>query len=254
VKRTSLDQFQNIRTTGIQAILLEEGDELVHVALVGDEQTEIVLATYAGQLVRFALSEVRPMGRATYGVFGVRLSEAKEDRVVMMAPVVAQYPELLTLTSNGFGKRTPVLEYRRTRRGAYGVRTIQTGGRNGSVVAVLPSREDQEVLVTTQRGMTIRVPVSGIRSQGRDTMGVRVIRLDEGDEVKDAIVLETNADTSTSAAAGTAAGPVAAPPTGAEGGATADEARDDAPEANPDGPDDDAEEGDAPQPPSDDEA
>ncbi|HTX62914.1 MAG TPA: DNA gyrase subunit A, partial [Acidimicrobiales bacterium] len=136
VKRTLLSQFQNIRTNGIQAILLEEGDELVDVATVTDEATEILLATAYGQLVRFELSEVRPTGRATYGVIGVRLSEEKDDHVVAMSPVSARLPSLLSLTSTGFGKQTPVEEYRKTARGAKGVRTIKTGGRNGSVVAV----------------------------------------------------------------------------------------------------------------------
>ena len=189
VKRTTLGQFQNIRTSGIQAILLEEGDELVDASFIDDPKVEIILATHAGQLVRFPLSDVRPMGRATYGVIGVRLSEAKDDRVVAMAPVRPQFPFLLSLTSAGFGKRTPIEEYRRTQRGAKGVRTISTGGRNGSVVAVLPTTEDSEVLVTTQRGITIRAPVHGIRSQGRSTMGVRVIRLDAGDDVRDVVVL-----------------------------------------------------------------
>jgi DNA gyrase subunit A len=195
VKRTTLDQFQNIRTNGIQAVLLDGDDTLIDVALVRDERAEIVLATHAGQLVRFPLKEVRPMGRATYGVIGVRLSEEKADRVVMMAPLSAEYPFLLTLTSTGFGKRSPVADYRQTRRGAKGVRTIRTGGRNGSVVAVLPTREDQEILVTTQRGMTIRAPVTGIRSQGRNTMGVRVIRLEDDDEVKDAVALVAAGET-----------------------------------------------------------
>ncbi len=101
VKRTGLDQFQNIRTSGIQAVLLEEGDSLVDVALVRDETAEIVLGTRAGQLVRFELAEVRSMGRATYGVYGVRLSEEKDDQVVAMAPVSKEYPSLLTLTTTG---------------------------------------------------------------------------------------------------------------------------------------------------------
>jgi DNA gyrase subunit A len=189
VKRTALDQFQNIRTNGIQAILLEEGDELVDVALVTDEATEILLATQAGQLVRFPLAEVRPMGRATYGVIGVRLSEEKGDRVVAMAPASARFPWLLSLTTTGFGKRSPTEDYRKTSRGAKGVRTIKTGGRNGSVVAVLPTTDASEILVTTKNGVTIRMAVKGIRSQARNTLGVRVIRLDEGDEVRDAVVL-----------------------------------------------------------------
>jgi len=189
VKRTALDQFQNIRTSGIQAVLLEEGDSLVDVATVTDDRTEIALATRAGQLVRFPLAEVRPMGRATYGVFGVRLGEEKDDQVVAMAPVSKAFPSLLTITSTGFGKRSPFDDYRRTKRGAKGVRTIRTGGRNGSVVAVLPVRDDSEVLVTTQDGITIRISVAGVRSQGRNTMGVRIIRLEESDQVRDAVVL-----------------------------------------------------------------
>jgi DNA gyrase subunit A len=195
VKRTTLDQFQNIRTSGIQAVLLEEKDELVDVALVTDEATEIILATQSGQLVRFPLSEVRPMGRATYGVIGVRLSAEKGDRVVAMAPVSPKFPTLLSLTTTGFGKRSPTDDYRETKRGAKGVRTIKTGGRNGSVVAVLPTRDSSEVLVTTQRGITIRMAVKGIRSQARNTLGVRVIRLDEGDEVRDAVILEPTIET-----------------------------------------------------------
>jgi DNA gyrase subunit A len=196
VKRTLLDQFQNIRTNGIQAVNLEEGDELVGVAFVTDEATELLLATRAGQLVRFALNEVRPMGRATYGVIGVRLSEEKDDHVVAMAPVSPKFPTLLSLTSTGYGKRSPTEDYRETKRGAKGVRTIKTGGRNGSVVAVLPTTDASELLVTTKNGITIRVAVRTIRSQSRNTLGVRVIRLDPGDEVRDAVLVEAPADAS----------------------------------------------------------
>jgi DNA gyrase subunit A len=194
VKRTTLDQFQNIRSSGIQAVLLEEGDELVEVLHVRDETTEIVLATFSGQLVRFPLAEVRPMGRATYGVIGVRLSEDQDDRVVGMAAVSPKFPTLLSLTTTGYGKRSPTEAYRRTRRGAKGVRTIRTGGRNGGVVAVLPTTDASEVLVTTQGGITIRVPVGSIRAQARNTLGVRIIRLDEGDLVRDAVALEPTPD------------------------------------------------------------
>jgi len=97
---------------------------------------------------------------------------------------------LLSLTTTGYGKRSPTANYRRTRRGAKGVRTIKTGGRNGSVVAVLPTTDASEALVTTEHGITIRMAVKGIRSQARNTLGVRVIRLDEGDTVRDAVILE----------------------------------------------------------------
>jgi DNA gyrase subunit A len=216
VKRTTLDQYQNIRTNGIQAILLEEGDELVDVVLVTSEATEIVLATLAGQLVRFPLAEVRPMGRATYGVIGVRLSEAKGDRVVAMAPVSDRFPMLLSLTTTGYGKRSPTDDYRRTRRGAKGVRTIKTGGRNGSVVAVLPTTDASEVLVTTQHGITIRMAVKGIRSQARNTLGVRVIRLDEGDSVRDAVILEPPIETNGAETPGEKPRPASSAPSGPE--------------------------------------
>ncbi len=202
VKRTRLDRFQNIRTSGIQAILLEEGDELVDVALVADERSEVVLATQAGQAVRFPLSEVRPTGRATYGVIGIRRSEAHDDGVVALAPVSDRFPDLLTLTTTGYGKRSPTDDYRETRRGAKGVRTIRTGGRNGSVVAVLPTADTSEILVTTQRGVTIRMAVAGIRSQARNTLGVRIIKLDDDDAVRDAVVLPNDPDAPAAPAAG----------------------------------------------------
>ena len=202
VKRTRLDQFQNIRTSGIQAILLEEGDELVDVALVGDERSEVVLATHAGQAVRFPLSEVRPTGRATFGVIGIRLSDEHDDGVVALAPVSDRFPDLLTLTTTGYGKRSPTDDYRETRRGAKGVRTIRTGGRNGSVVAVLPTTDTTEILVTTERGVTIRLAAAGIRSQARNTLGVRIIRLDEGDAVRDAVALPNDPDAAAAPAAG----------------------------------------------------
>ena len=236
VKRTLLSQFQNIRTNGIQAILVEEGDELVDVATVSGEETEILLATASGQLVRFSLSEVRPTGRATFGVIGVRLSEEKDDHVVAMSPVSARFPSLLSLTSTGFGKQSPVADYRKTARGARGVRTIKTGGRNGSVVAVLPTTDSSELLVTTKAGVTIRMSVRGIRMQSRNTLGVRVIRLDESDEVRDAALLpgpDEGSDAAPGPAAPDAEGPATPPP--------ADEARDDAPGTLP-------EEDDAPPP------
>ncbi|HTT17078.1 MAG TPA: DNA gyrase subunit A [Thermoplasmata archaeon] len=245
VKRTELDQFQNIRTSGIQAVLLEEGDELVDVALVTDDATEIVLATYGGQLVRFPVSEVRPMGRATYGVIGVRLSEEKDDHLVAMAPVSPRFPTLLSITTTGYGKRSPVDDYRETRRGAHGVRTIRTGGRNGGVVAVLPTTDASEVLVTTQGGVTIRIAAKGIRVQSRNTLGVRVIRLDEGDAVRDAVVLEPAVDGAPGPSVADDAGPEGGdgPPGASEPPADGDEGlAPDAPEPPVDGDDRSAEE------------
>jgi DNA gyrase subunit A len=248
VKRTELAQFQNIRTNGIQAVLLEEGDELVDVAHVTDEATEMVLATYAGQLVRFPVSEVRPMGRATYGVIGVRLSDEKDDRLVAMAPVSARFPTLLSITTTGYGKRSPTDDYRETRRGAKGVRTIRTGGRNGGVVAVLPTTDASEVLVTTQRGVTIRMATHGIRVQSRNTLGVRIIRLDEGDTVRDAVVLEPPVEGSPDA--GPAAGGPAPPENGAEASSEPEEPSAELPDDGDADDESDEGEDDAASPPS----
>ncbi len=232
VKRTPLEQYRNIRVSGILAILLEEGDELVDVAHATDESAEVVLATHAGQLVRFPLSEVRPMGRATYGVIGVRLSDEKDDRLVALAPVSAKYPTLLSLTTTGYGKRSPVDDYRETRRGAKGVRTIRTGDRNGGVIAVLPTTDASELLVTTQRGVTIRIPVGSVRVQSRNTLGVRIIRLDEGDAVRDAVVLEPGVE----GTEGPPAAPTAPPggdPSPPEDDETSGSAEEDAAEGRP---------------------
>ncbi len=192
-KRTALSRYQNIRVSGIQAINLEEGDELVDVALT-DGGSEILLATREGQVVRFAESELREMGRATYGVRGLRL-KGPRDRVVAMTPVSKAFPSLLTVTSTGFGKRSPVDDYRLTARAASGVIGIKTGGRNGEVVAVLPVTERDEVLLTTQKGITLRSPVSQIREQGRNTLGVILMRVEPGDEVKAAVRLVSPGET-----------------------------------------------------------
>ena len=191
------------------------------------------------------------MGRATYGVIGVRLSEEKGDRVVAMAPVSDRFPMLLSLTTTGYGKRSATADYRQTRRGAKGVRTIKTGGRNGSVVAVLPTTDASEVLVTTEHGITIRIAVKGIRSQARNTLGVRVIRLDEGDTVRDAVVLEPPpvAEGEGPPAKAAAPGPEAPEPPAEEETDESDEGEDDDSDEGPspdDAPDDDAEDDDAP--------
>jgi DNA gyrase subunit A len=205
VKRTPLGRYQNIRVNGIQAILLKEGDELVDVALT-DGGSEILLATREGQVVRFAEREIRTTGRGTYGVRGLRL-KGREDRVVAMAPVSSQFPSLLTVTSTGFGKRSPVGDYRLTGRGASGVIGIKTGGRNGHVVTVLPVTPDDEILITTQKGITIRAPVAQVREQGRNTLGVILIRLEEGDEVMAAVRLVTPGEASSTPTAERPNGP-----------------------------------------------
>jgi DNA gyrase subunit A len=177
IKKTRLDAYSHVRQSGIIAIRLEEGDELVDTALT-DGTKEVVLATRKGLAARFGETDVRPTGRATYGVRGIRL--VKGDEVVSMA-IVDPKDVLLSVTEKGYGKRSLVDDYRRIRRGGKGVITIKTVERNGDVVDVLPVAEDDEILVTSVKGMVIRMPVKGISLMGRATMGVRLMKLKERD-------------------------------------------------------------------------
>jgi len=148
---------------------------------LSDGAKTVMIATAGGQACRFNERELRPMGRATHGVIGIRLKN-KKDRVVAMT-VVDITGSLFTITENGFGKRSPIDEYRMTHRGSKGVRTIVTNERNGNVVFVSQVNDENELIITTEHGMTVRIPVRDIREQGRNTMGVRIMRLNEGDKV-----------------------------------------------------------------------
>jgi DNA gyrase subunit A len=180
IKKTVLSAYGNIRVNGIIAIKLEEGDELMGVELSDGTKT-VMIATAGGQACRFNERELRPTGRATHGVIGIRMKN-KKDHVVAMT-VVEITGSLFTITENGFGKRSPIDEYRMTHRGSKGVRTIITNERNGPVVFVSQVTDDHELIITTEHGMTVRIPVRDIREQGRNTMGVRIMRLNEGDKV-----------------------------------------------------------------------
>jgi DNA gyrase subunit A len=179
IKKTKLSAYQHVRQSGIIAIRLDDKDEVVDTTIT-DGTKEVILATRKGLAARFMETDVRPTGRATYGVRGIRLS--KGDEVVSMAVVDAK-GQLLTVTEKGYGKRSLVEDYRKIRRGGKGVITIKTGGRNGDVVCAKEVRDDNELIVTSVKGMVIRMPVSGISLLGRATMGVRLMRLKEGDKV-----------------------------------------------------------------------
>ena len=180
IKRTSLAEYQNIRVSGIRAIKLNEGDELIDVQIAdGDE--EVVLASAGGYANRFPIAQVRPMGRTAAGVAGMRVRAG--DEVVSMALSKDPGAELLTVLSSGYGKRTTLSQYRRTRRGSKGVRTTSAKYAKGRVVTVKVVGPEEHLLVTTKTGVVIRCPVSDISVKGRATRGVRLQRLHEGDEV-----------------------------------------------------------------------
>ena len=182
VKKTELVAFKRPLGRGIIALGLEENDELIGVARVkaGDH---VILSTREGMSIRFDEARVRAMGRPAYGVKGIELGEG--DLVIGM--VVANGDDdpasLLTVCANGYGKRTLLTEYRSQNRGGKGLIDIQTSERNGPVVAVCKVTEDDEVMLTTSGGMGIRTPLATTRTIGRNTQGVRLIKLNEGDVV-----------------------------------------------------------------------
>jgi DNA gyrase subunit A len=186
VKKTVLSEYGRPRPSGIIALGLEDGDELIGVAITGGSD-EIVLAKAHGKSIRFSEGDVRAMGRPATGVKGVEVEG--DDEVVSMAVIKDKNGHLLTVTENGYGKRTPVEEYRLQGRGGSGIITIQTTTRNGRVVSVNEVREEDEVIVTSTRGMVIRIPVNAVSVLGRNVQGNRVMRLDEGDKVRALAVL-----------------------------------------------------------------
>ncbi|WP_440951981.1 DNA gyrase subunit A [Methanococcoides sp. FTZ1] len=179
VKKSSLSDFSNIRKAGIIAINLDESDELVNVALT-DGSKEIVMVSRHGKAIRFSEEDVRSMGRAARGVRGMKLAG---DDIVVSLDIVDPESKLLTITENGYGKRTSFDEYREMRRGGQGVITIVTSLRNGPVINVKAVHEDDEVMITSSEGIIIRIPVKDIRSQGRNTQGVKIMNVKPGDKV-----------------------------------------------------------------------
>ena len=181
VKKTKLSAYQNIRRDGIIALKIQDDDDLIGAATT-DGRQDISLLTRNGQAMRFSESEVRSMGRVSTGVKGINLRQG--DEVVDMV-VVRESSTLLTICENGYGKRTSQTEYPSKHRGGQGVIDIKTTPRNGPVVACREIESEEEVMVVTQNGIMIRIPVQGISTIGRNTQGVRVISLDEGDRVID---------------------------------------------------------------------
>ncbi|QHS23839.1 DNA gyrase subunit A [Virgibacillus sp. MSP4-1] len=179
-KRTTLSQFANIRRGGLRAINLREDDELISVRLT-DGNKQIMIGTRQGYLIRFDEQDVRSMGRTAAGVKGITLRD-EEDKVVSME-ILDETTQVLTVTNKGFGKRTKADEYRTTNRGGKGILTCHLTEKNGHVVAVKAVTGDEDLILITESGMLIRMPVESISETGRNTQGVKLIRLEEGEEV-----------------------------------------------------------------------
>lgn len=178
VKRVQATDFSNPRRGGIIAITLHEGDSLISVRKT-DGSSNMMLGTRKGFAIHFPESEVRDVGRSAAGVRGIRLR--KDDEVVSSSVTKKQF--VLSITENGYGKKTPVSEYRLQGRGGFGVINMKTGERNGDVVNLRCVNDDEDAIVTTASGMMLRVPVREISTVGRNTLGVRVIKLREGEKV-----------------------------------------------------------------------
>lgn len=183
IKRVELSEFANIRRSGIIAIGLEEGDVLISVQMTYGK-SDILIATKNGKSIRFDENEVRSMGRPAKGVRAIVLAEG--DVVVGMEQAPNDggvQPDVLTVCENGFGKRTEFSEYKRQHRAGVGVITIKTTARNGHVVGIKLVDETKDLMIITERGMTIRVRCADIRSVGRNAQGVTLARMDEGDKI-----------------------------------------------------------------------
>ncbi|HEX2453287.1 MAG TPA: DNA gyrase subunit A [Vicinamibacterales bacterium] len=179
IKKTDLSAFSNPRAGGIIAMGVEEGDSVIAVEL-SDGKEQIFLGTRDGMAIRFDETDVRAMGRTAYGVRGISLRE--EDEVVAM-DVVREGGTMLTVTQNGYGKRTELEEYRVQSRGGVGIINIQTSERNGKVIGIAYVHDDDELMLISQQGKILRMVSSGIRAIGRATQGVRLIGMEEGDQV-----------------------------------------------------------------------
>ena len=179
VKKTDLSAFSNPRAGGIIAMGVEEGDAVIAVELSGGSD-QVFIGTSDGMAIRFLESDARPMGRTAYGVRGITLREG--DEVVGMA-VVSEGGTVLSVAQNGYGKRTDLEEYRLQSRGGVGIINIQTSDRNGKVVGMAYVHDDDEVMLVTQQGMIIRMKAGDVRVIGRATQGVRLIEMEEGDQV-----------------------------------------------------------------------
>lgn len=188
VKKISLAVFSKPRKTGVRAINLPGDDLLINVKPLTNE--EIMLVTKQGQAIRFSPDEVRSMGRAAYGVTGIKLNKGDEIVSLEILPreeVERKQSSILTITTKGYGKRSSIEDYRKTARAGKGVINIKTTAKTGTCITTVGVKQNDSIIVTTAKGMVIRVPVKGIRIMGRATQGVRIIKLQELDKVTDLI-------------------------------------------------------------------
>lgn len=184
IKKTALEDFSRPRQTGVNAITIVEGDELLQARLT-DGNSEIMMAVKSGRAIRFAEEKVRSTGRGAIGVAGIEVEGGADEVVGMICvnPAAQNNRTVLVVSEKGFGKRTPVDEYRFTNRGGKGVKTINVTDKTGNLVGILDVSPEEDLMITCKSGVTIRMPIDQISEQGRATQGVKLIRLDDGDDI-----------------------------------------------------------------------
>jgi DNA gyrase subunit A len=183
IKKTCLEDFSRPRVSGVNAITINEGDELLAARLT-DGNNEVMMAVKSGRAIRFPEEKVRPTGRGAIGVAGIEVDN-ENDEVVGLVCVHKDDKErtILVVSQQGFGKRTAIEEYRITNRGGKGVKTINVTEKTGGLVGIMDVKEKEDLIITCKSGVTIRTRITDIREAGRATQGVTLIRLDEGDEI-----------------------------------------------------------------------
>jgi len=180
IKKTKLEEYSNIRKTGIQGITLKEDDELIDVRLT-DGSNDIIMVTQSGLSIRFAEEEVRAVGRTSMGVKGITLS--KDDKVIGMEPIADNKDYILAITENGFGKRTEVEEYRCQGRAGKGILTYKTTSKTGHIIGIKVVNDTDDVMMITDTGVVIRINVKDISVLGRNTQGITLMRTSDGGKV-----------------------------------------------------------------------
>jgi DNA gyrase subunit A len=196
IKKTALSEFSNVRNAGLIAISIDEGDELIS-AKITHGKDDVFLCTKDGMSIRFSEEDARPMGRSARGVIGMSLDEG--DRVISMEILntTVEGNEVLIVSENGYGKRTPVSEFRHVNRGGKGVIVMKTTDKNGAVMGARQVTPKDDVMLVSDKGQMIRTNVAGISEQGRTAQGVRLMTVSPGEKL---VSFELLAEAATAAA------------------------------------------------------
>jgi DNA gyrase subunit A len=179
VKKSALSDYKNVKQSGLKAIKIVDGDNLLNVRVTTGEH-DVLLCSSSGKIIRFSEEDCRPMGRVSQGVKGINIDE--DERIIGME-IIDDGVEILSVTENGYGKRTSASQYRKQTRGGKGILAMRLTDKNGEICAIKPVTEEEDLMIITDKGQVIRTKMSGISLMGRATQGVRIIRLKDGEKV-----------------------------------------------------------------------